>query len=186
MATTLTYFKRYRMEIDLTDLPPRQPLPLGYRWRGWHLTTPEDHAIVKCLAFRDSIDAVVFSNLSCLDGCLQLMGTIRNNPGFCPDATWLVEGPDGPCGTVQGVIEGGVGSIQNVGVLPGLRGMGLGTMLVLKALEAFRDRNLYRGALDVTARNASALKLYRRLGFYVRRTLYREVETEQAEDDFVI
>lgn len=185
MATTLTYYKRYRMEIDLTDLPPRQPLPLGYRWRSWYATTPEDHAQVKYLAFRGQIDAIVFSNLSSLDGCLQLMGTIRANPGFYPEATWLIEGPDGPCATVQGVIERGVGAIQNVGVLPELRGMGLGTALVLRAMEAFRDRGLYRGALDVTARNISALKLYRRLGFYVRRTLYREVETEQAED-FVI
>jgi ribosomal protein S18 acetylase RimI-like enzyme len=185
MAVSLTYFKRYRMEIDLTDLPPRVALPVGFRWRSWEQTRPSEHALVKYRAFRDEIDAVVFSNLATFEGCLQLMGTIRENSGFCAASTWLIDGPDGPCGTVQGVIERGVGAIQNVGVLPEFRGLGLGTMMVLKSMEAFREYGLYRGALDVTARNIKALRLYRKLGFYVRKTLYREVETEQIEEGVV-
>jgi predicted GNAT family acetyltransferase len=177
----VVYFKRFRMEIDLADAPPVPALPGGYAWIPWDLSLVEPHAEVKYLSFADEIDAVVFPNLGCRSGCLRLMGEIARRPGFEPLATWLIGCGGSLCGTVQGVRErGGVGGIQNLGVTPPHRGQGLGTALLLQALHGFRRAGLGRAFLEVTARNDAAVRLYRRLGFRCRKTLYKAVDAGAA------
>jgi ribosomal protein S18 acetylase RimI-like enzyme len=68
-------------------------------------------------------------------------------------------------------------------VLPAHRGRGLGTALLLKALEGFRRRGLGRAFLEVTAQNVAAVQLYRRLGFRCRKTLYKAVDTSIIQSD---
>src|SRR5438552_15787068 len=81
------------------------------------------------------------------------------------------------CGTVQGIRDrNGMWSIQNLGVLPAYRGRGLGSALLLKALDGFRSYGLGRAFLEVTAQNTAAVALYRRLGFRCRKTTYKAVE----------
>src|SRR5207247_5583344 len=92
-------------------------------------------------------------------------------------ATWLIRCAGCCCGTVQGLRDpSGQGSIQNLGVLPAYRGRGLGTALLLKALEGFRSYGLGRAFLEVTAQNTAALEVYRRLGFRCRKTLYKAAD----------
>lgn len=173
----LTYFKRFRMELDLSREPPPAVLPGGFAWVPWDDTLLDLHAEVKLRCFAGELDAVVFPNLGSPTGCRMLMRAIRDSDGFCPGATWLAAGADGCVGTVQGLIDAaGVGSIQNVGVLPGYRGRGLGAALVLKAMHGFRAAGASRASLEVTARNAAAVRLYRRLGFRSYKTVYRAVE----------
>src|SRR5436190_13654673 len=173
----IRYFKRYRMEIDLVPALPAAPtLPAEYAWVPWHDDLLETHAGVKQLCFTDEIDGLVFPNLVCRDGCVRLMREIRNKWGFRRDATWLLTHRGEYVGTIQGVGErGGIGAIQNVGVIPGYRGRGLGTALVLKSLHAFRDAGLALGRLEVTAENEAAVRLYRRLGFRFRKTLFKVI-----------
>jgi ribosomal protein S18 acetylase RimI-like enzyme len=172
----VTYFKRYRMEVDLYDVPPAPPLPDGFSWVPWHDTLLDLHADTKYQCFQDEIDAEVFPSLGSRPGCHRLMAEIRYRPGFVPEASWLVAGPAGVCGTVQGRRErSGLGAIQNLGVLPAFRGRGYGTALLLQALQGFRRAGLGRGFLEVTARNEAAVRLYRRIGFRCRKTLYRAV-----------
>jgi ribosomal protein S18 acetylase RimI-like enzyme len=66
--------------------------------------------------------------------------------------------------------------IQNLGVIPSERGRGLGAALMHKAMIGFRQAGLGRAALEVTAQNDAAVRLYRRLGFRCRRTLYKAVD----------
>jgi mycothiol synthase len=81
------------------------------------------------------------------------------------------------CGTVQGIEDRfGYGAIQNLGVVPEHRGRGLGSLLLMKALEGFRRAGLKRAYLEVTAQNEGAVRLYRRLGFVKARTVYKAVE----------
>jgi ribosomal protein S18 acetylase RimI-like enzyme len=175
----ITYYKRFRMEIDLeVDLMPCvEPLPSAYAWVGWDEALIERHAEVKFLAFHDEIDAHVFPCLADRPGCQRLMREIRRKPGFLPGATWLIRGPVGYVGTIQGVIDRGpIGAIQNVGVAPDYRGLGLGRALVFKCLSGFREAGLRRVYLEVTAENASAVHLYRDLGFRRAKTLYKAVD----------
>ncbi len=173
---SLTYFKRFKMEIDLRDAPPVPPLPPGYEWLCWDDSLLGLHAEVKFHSFHDEIDAAVFPSLSSRNGCYYLMGEIRRRPGFIPEATWLVGCAEGYCGTVQGIRERtGLGAIQNLGVVPLHRDRGLGTALLLQALHGFYRAGLSRAFLEVTAQNESAVRLYQRLGFRFRKTLYKAV-----------
>jgi ribosomal protein S18 acetylase RimI-like enzyme len=173
----ILYFKRFRMEIDLAEAPPVPTLLPGYAWVPWDGQLVAGHAEVKYLSFAEGIDAVVFPNLGSRPGCQHLMGDISQRAGFEPAATWLITCGAGYCGTVQGVRErNGMGAIQNLGVVPTHRGRGLGTALLLQALAGFRRAGLGRAFLEVTAQNDGAIRLYRRLGFRCRKTIYKAVD----------
>lgn len=173
----ISYFKRFKMEIELAFLPPVPPLPDGYRWVPWNDSLLEQHAEVKFHCFQDEIDATVFPSLASREGCARLMAEIRKKHGFQPEATWLIAGPDGCCATVQGVRDRiGYGAIQNLGVTPPHRGRGLGSALLLQALHGFWRSGLGRAILEVTAQNDAAVRLYRRFGFRSRKTVYKAVE----------
>jgi ribosomal protein S18 acetylase RimI-like enzyme len=176
------YFKRFRMAADLLRIRRPAPLPSGYRFVPWNEALLDVHARTKYHAFRDEIDAVVFPCLGDPEGCRRLMREIRDKAGFLPLATWLIVRGDSPaavdwCGTIQGVVdETGAGSIQNIGIVPGHRGIGLGTALIERALAGFRDWGAARATLEVTADNSGAVRLYQRLGFRRQRTVYKVVD----------
>jgi hypothetical protein len=173
---TTTYFKRFRMEIDLADLPVPE-LPEGFSWMAWDPSLIETHAEVLFASFVGTIDAVVFPSLGSQSGCQFLLGEMSRKPGFLPQATWLLACGDGCCGSVQGVCErSGLGAIQNLGVTPPYQNRGLGRALLFQALHGFRRVGLARAFLEVTARNDGAVRLYHRLGFRRRKTLYKAVE----------
>lgn len=174
-----TYFKRFRMEVDL--LVPRSPLelPAGYRLVPWNEAIIDVHARTKYRAFRDEIDALVFPCLGSLDGCRRLMQEIRGKAGFLSETTWLIACGSSAadlewCGTIQGIAERGrLGMIQNIGIVPGHRGRGLGTCLIERALVGFRRHGMRAVSLEVTADNAGAVRLYQRLGFRRTKTVYK-------------
>ena len=177
MATVASvgYFKRYKMEVDLHELPaPR--LSEGYSFAAWDYELLDMHAEILFGSFQQEIDAQVFPSLGDRQGSLCLMIEMTRKRGFLPEATWLLLGPLGACGTVQGMRErNGLGCIQNLGILPGWRGRGLGESLLLQALHGFRQAGLGRAQLEVTAQNDTAIRLYRRLGFRRAKTLYKAV-----------
>jgi hypothetical protein len=171
----LRYFKRYRMEIDLDRLPSPK-LPLGFEWIAWHDSLVEAHSQALFGSFDQELDTKVFPSLSSASGCYLLMSEIRRKPGFLPQATWMAANGNGACGTVQGVRErSGYGAIQNLGVSPRYRGLGLGEALLLQSLHGFRSAGLGRAMLEVTAENDAAIRLYRRVGFLRRKTIYKAV-----------
>jgi ribosomal protein S18 acetylase RimI-like enzyme len=180
------YFKRHRMELPLGGSPSWSPgagrLPDGFRWLAWDDALLAVHAEVKYQSFHQHEDALVFASLGTRAGCHDLMAAIRFRPNFCPEATWLVAGPDGGVGTIQGLIdENGFGGIQNLGVVPEYRGLGLGRALLLKALAGFAAVGVPRAFLEVTATNQPAVRMYRSVGFRAYRTIYRAVELAQAD-----
>jgi len=175
-----TYFKRYRMEIDLRLPRPRAELPRGFHWIAWRNELLETHAQVKFRCFRGETDAVVFPSLDHLVGCRDLMSAIASRAGFCPAATWLVACDGEMVGTVQGLIDPArFGGIQNLGVVMEYRGLGLGRALLSKALDGFESAGATRSFLEVTARNESAVRMYREVGFRCCQTIYREVVIRQ-------
>ncbi len=177
MATValVSYFKRYKMEMALSTLPSPQ-LPDEFSFAPWSYELLDAHAEMLFGSFHQEIDAHVFPSLGDRQGSLCLMIELTRKRGFLPEATWLLLGPVGPCGTVQGLRErDGVGSIQNIGILPGWRGRSLGEALLLQALHGFRQAGLQRAVLEVTAQNDQAIRLYHRLGFRRTKTLYKAV-----------
>jgi ribosomal protein S18 acetylase RimI-like enzyme len=69
--------------------------------------------------------------------------------------------------------------------MAGSRGLGIGRALLLKALEGFAAAGVPRAFLEVTAMNAAAVRMYRRLGFRAYKTIYRGVEVRPAVPDAV-
>ena len=173
----ITYFKRFRMEVELGEWLPEPTLPDGYQWIGWNDSLLALHADIQFRCFWSELDSSVFPCLGDRQGCLRLLRQIRNKPGFLAAATWLVACGNDVCGTIQGVIEPrSLGSIQNLGVVPEHRGLRLGRALVLKSLAGFRQHGVNRTCLEVTAENSCAINLYRSLGFRKAKTLYRTSE----------
>jgi len=181
---SLNYFKRFRMDMDLTGRDfTTGPYPDDYRVIGWDPALLKVHAETKYQSFRSEIDANVFPCLGDLDGCVRLMGEITRKEGFLPAATWLLEyvgaGPHRReyCGTVQGIRdENGHGSIQNLGIIPHHRGHRLGRVLMSQALAGFYRSGIQHACLEVTSENAAAIRLYQQMGFSRSRTLYKAVE----------
>lgn len=182
----VTYIRRFRMELDLTNVRVVVPeLPDAFRWIPWHPSTLTRHARVKYLSFREEPDARLFRCLSEFAGCYRLMSDIAAQSNFIRQATWLIvrdaddfqSGED--VGTIQGMSHSEMlGAVQNVAIHPDFRGMGLGRALVLKALDGFRRARMRRVVLEVTAANQPAVDLYRSVGFRLVRTMFKELPDE--------
>ena len=187
-----TYFRRFRMDIDLTRVSLPQPeLPEDYRWLPWQTRLLQRHSLTKYNCFRSEIDSQVFPSLGDYMGCWRLMREITRQRSFLASATWLLtyapprltEREWMDCGTIQGLKQSvQTGAIQNVGITPVHRGLGLGRALVLKALWGFRQARVQRVYLEVTADNEPAVNLYYSLGFQLVRTMYRSAETPPLEE----
>ena len=198
---TVTYFKRFRMQVDLRQGPgnstswrsvnsqTNQPVSLlgGYELRPWDNRLVSAHANAKYLSFQNEIDSNVFPCLGDAEGCLKLMNEISCRQGFMPAATWLATKTDHQtgqvqnCGTVQGIrdqVE--VASIQNLGIVPEHRGHGIGSKLLEKSLVGFHSQGIKFVTLEVTSYNVGAIRLYRRMGFKIMRTVYKSAELNYA------
>ena len=174
-SLAISYFKRYKMEIDLDGLPAPS-WPAGYQAVAWRADLLAAHSDVLSQCFNGEVDASLFPSLASLAGCLGLMTEVVRRKAFIPEATWLIVGPDGPCGSIQALRERGVlGAIQNVGILPAYRGRGLGRALVLQSLSGMYQSGLGRAVLEATAHNEAAMRLYSRLGFRRTKVLYKAV-----------
>lgn len=188
---TWTYFKRYRMEIDLRRCGlVEPPTPPGYLYIPWDDALLETHARVKHISFRHEIDANVFPCFLDEASCRRLMLAIVSKAGFLPEATWLAaysSETNGQvrydyCGTIQGILdyESCLGSIQNVGVTPPHRERGLATGLLYRCLRGFQQAGAHRVYLEVTAENEKAIRVYQRIGFQITRTTYKVAEAPIA------
>ncbi|MEC9092237.1 MAG: N-acetyltransferase [Planctomycetota bacterium] len=183
----MTYFKRYRMEYDLHQgVFPRPEIPLNYTGVTWCEDLVDEHAETKFYSFQFEIDANVFPCLGNRDGCHRLMREISARNNFLPNATILLyyretgRAPE-PCGTIQAIRDNlGRGSIQNIGVTPEHRGHRLGSYLVYRSLQEFAQQGIRLATLEVTAQNTQALRLYKRLGFKITRTVFKAAEVTFA------
>lgn len=168
-------FERLRMEIDLAGRDLSWPAaPPGFRLTAW---CP---SLLETIYFRGE---TFFSELT---GCqrpgdiperswLAIVSlfcefTAFQRPGFIPEASLLaIDCKDNaPCGVIVGVRDRtGLGLVENLGVASAYRGRGLGTALMLNALDGFLQVGLHRAFLEVTTENRAAIRLYQRLGWRI-------------------
>jgi ribosomal protein S18 acetylase RimI-like enzyme len=128
---------------------------------------------------RGSLDAALNTTYSSSAACRGFVETLVLRSGcgrHTPEASLVAEtGPDAPGGRrLLGVILGSAlsatnGHVCQVSVVPDMQGRGLGRVLVLSALSAFRDLGLRVASLSVTVGNTLAYGLYEQLGFRLRR-----------------
>ena len=184
----VTYIKRYRMEMRLDRLPAelREPQPVGFEILPWSPRLLTQHADVKWASFRDEIDVHVFPCLGEREGCRRLMREISNRNDFVPQSTWLAcraspsekQSPTA-IGTIQGLmVSPREGAIQNLGVVPDCRDLGVGRTLLSAALNGFAEVGCRYVHLEVTVHNAAAIRLYERFGFHRVETLFKISEVQ--------
>ncbi len=188
----VTYIKRYRMELRLDRLPAElrqtQLPPVGFEIVPWSPRLTNQHAEVKWASFRDEIDVHVFPCLGERDGCRRLMREISNRNDFVPEATWLANRTGPPdkslptaIGTIQGLkVSAREGAIQNLGVHPDFRDLGVGRALLMAALNGFAEVGCRYVHLEVTVQNTAAIRLYERFGFHRVETLFKISEVQFA------
>jgi ribosomal protein S18 acetylase RimI-like enzyme len=197
----VVYFKRFRMQIDLTRPDTRYGdwLPAvsndviadrnrngvrtekeeGVHYLAWSDKFLGQHSVAKWESFRLEIDANVFPCLGDRDGCRQLKRDISQRSNFVPEATWLamhISSADleTPAGTIQGLrLNATDGAIQNIGVAPAFRGQGIGKRMVALALNGFRSVGCKRVSLEVTVHNTGAIRLYESIGFEYAETVFK-------------
>lgn len=183
ICMSMTYFRRYRMELNLRGFRPEWDqetvTSAGYQFVGFDEGLIRDHAQAKYQSFRSEIDADVFPCLGRRDGCLRLMREITSRATFVPGSTWLLRyhdrlgGRGMPVGTIQGLESEGWGVIQNIGVIAEHRGRGLGRVLISRAAAGFQAAGLQRMQLEVTTANTAAIRLYEQVGFRRAEVVYK-------------
>ena len=120
-----------------------------------------------------SLDAALNMTYATPALCRSFVETLVLRAGcgrFDPEASLLAESGDGPVGVLlASQLSATNGHICQVSVLRSEQSRGLGTLLVTSALAAFRRQGLTSASLSVTLDNHRAYRLYRTLGFRLRK-----------------
>ncbi|XZE42788.1 GNAT family N-acetyltransferase [Pirellulaceae bacterium SH467] len=177
----VVYFKRYRMHFDLRETPMPEERPrASIDYLGWDERLVAHHGLAKWESFRREMDVNVFPCLGDREGCKQLMRDIARRDNFVPESTWLAVQRNEQdrfgiaLGTIQGLrVSADLGAIQNIGVLPAYRGLGIGRELIRRNLLGFRDVGCRNVQLEVTIHNFAAIRLYESIGFQRVETVFK-------------
>ena len=120
-----------------------------------------------------SLDAALNMTYATPALCRSFVETLVLRAGcgrFDPEASLVAEGRDGLVGVLlASQLSASNGHICQVSVLADQQSRGLGTVLVTSALAAFRRQGLSSASLSVTLENHRAYRLYRTLGFRLRK-----------------
>lgn len=156
--------------------PLGQPLPEPDTRFALRRLRKDDLARAAEIVYRShsgSLDAALNLTYRTLPNCRSFVETLALRGGcgvFDGEASLAAEAG----GSLAGVLlasrlSTGAGHVCQVSVLPEAQGRGLGAALVVGSLHAFRREGLATASLSVTVANDGAYKLYRRLGFTLRK-----------------
>lgn len=82
-----------------------------------------------------------------------------------PDLFLVARAGEKIVGAVLGTYDGRRGWVYHLGVDPAFQGMGIGTKLMEKLIERYRDKQVCKVNLMVTADNMEVCEFYKKLGF---------------------
>jgi ribosomal protein S18 acetylase RimI-like enzyme len=153
--------------------PPIDTPPHSFRLRALRR---DDLPAASDLIFRShvgTIDAALNLTYSSPALCRGFVETLVLRAGcgrFDAEASLVAEGGYGLVGVLLAShLSRANGHVCQVSVDPENQARGLGTVLVTRALEAFRAQGLATASLSVTVANEPAYRLYRRLGFRLKK-----------------
>lgn len=142
-----------------------------FSWQAWSewLMEPAAHLIARC--YQQHVDSRINDQYQSVPGARRFLHNITQYPGcgaFHRGASlaalnrWSGE----LCGISLGsLVAPAVGHITQICVTPHLQGRGIGSELLWRAIEAFRQAGCQSVTLTVTANNRGAGELYERVGF---------------------
>ncbi len=152
--------------------PVPEPPPLRVQWRSYDADLHTAFGETILATYRDSRDMPELADVRPID---DVLATHRAAGAFDPRLWELayVEGVPAGCLLLAGQFEGRVVEIVYVGVVPSMRGRGLGRRLLCRAIEQARQCGADHVLVAVDVRNGPARRLYGAGGF--RALVSREV-----------
>ncbi len=144
--------------------------------RRWQEGDFQTAAALITRSYAGHVDSIINDQYRSASGSLRFLNNIVRFPGcgaFESSASFVAL--DEQTGQMVGLllcsrVRADVGHITQVCLLPSYRGKGLGTMLIAMCAREVSSTGIKTLTLTVTEQNASAVELYRHLGFTIDRT----------------
>lgn len=167
-------FDRVLLSRDLTKpIPPTPPLPSGFTFQHPDPAEAESLAEFAYRAYQGTTDFSIITPDASPQSYLRLYRRFLGGElgEYSPSLSHILrEDQRGPAGVLHTIVLGRDPYVGDLSVGPTHRGRGLGRLLLIHALHAYREAGHTRTGLTVTAQNAAAYNLYRAVGFQVERT----------------
>jgi len=170
-------YTRQFMLLPLAETSPAVAAPSpALRLEPWSDRFFEPCARLIYLAYASHIDGKLNDQYRSEAGALKFLKNIIILPGcgqFQPEASFVLRPPgnDRLVGVVlTSAVSQGVGHTTQICVMPGYQGHGLGRQLMEASIQALRALGYTGLSLTVTSVNATAVRLYERLGFRTIKT----------------
>jgi ribosomal protein S18 acetylase RimI-like enzyme len=166
---------RYFMQVPLGRPVVRMPerLAPGISLIPWSELRQEDTARLIVAAYHGHVDSQINDQYRSPSGARRFLMNIVQYPGcgsFFGPASWAaIAGGELAGVSLASLVAPDVGHITQVCVSPSARGTGLGYELVRQSLMALAVRGCQSVSLTVTQSNQTAVRLYERMGFTIRR-----------------
>jgi ribosomal protein S18 acetylase RimI-like enzyme len=168
--------QRLFMNLSLTGPTPVLPTALPDIFvRRWTEADFQPAAACITAAYAGHIDAAINDQYRTTAGSLRFLNNIVRFPGcgiFDPGASLVAFSR--ATGQIIGLvlcskIRDDIGHVTQICVVPDHRGRGIGELLLAETIRELRKRRFSELSLTVTQANTPAVKLYRRMGFQIRR-----------------
>jgi ribosomal protein S18 acetylase RimI-like enzyme len=157
---------------SIRDLPARET---GVAFGPWAESWHDEAAQLIAGAYRGHVDSSINDQYRSLEGARRFLTNIVQYPGcgafFAPASLvgWDRKSR-AMCGvTLASLVADEVGHITQICVSPQCQGQGIGYELLRRSLVALAANGCRHVSLTVTSANESALRLYRQMGFRLRR-----------------
>jgi ribosomal protein S18 acetylase RimI-like enzyme len=158
-------------QLDGLDGWTKTELPAGLELRTWRDDDlqPASRLISECYAGHP--DSMINDQYRTTMGSLRFLHNIVRYSGcgaFSPVVSHVITEHREPVALVLGSrVSARAGHITQLCVLPRLRKLGLGRLLLAVAAQAFLRHGMHEVSLTVTEANTNAVDLYRREGYVV-------------------
>jgi ribosomal protein S18 acetylase RimI-like enzyme len=122
-------------------------------------------------AYRTHVDSEINDQYRSVSGARRFLHNIVQYPGcgafYAPAAVMALDRKTRElCGiSLTSLVRPDVGHITQICVAPEWRGLGIGSELLWRSIQAFREAGCAEVSLTVTAANTGAVRLYERVGF---------------------
>jgi len=158
----------------ISGIFPAAELLQGLTLRRWQETDFQAAASLINQCYADHIDAQINDQYRSHAGAMRFLNNIVRFPGcgvFDPNSSLVATEPGGALAGLLlcSRVREDVGHITQVCLLPHWRNKKLGKLLIEQCAQELARRGFTGLTLTVTEANANAVKLYKMMGFHMRR-----------------
>ncbi len=168
---------RHFMEADLAvaaNLQPRRGTT-SLVFEPWAERRQDSAAQIIATSYLGHVDSKINDQYRTLGGARRFLMNIVQYPGcgafFQPASFVALDPTNGRMAglSLASLVASDIGHVTQICVAPEYKGQGLGYELLLRSMEAMRVHGCRKVSLTVTAANEDAIRLYRKVGYSIRR-----------------